>query len=235
MRVLICDHHVVFAESLAHVLAARGMRVVAVAHHPDDAISAVRRLDIDVCLLGVRYGAVSAIGRLPQLCAASPVTRVVLLAGEVDQVLVAAGRAAGVRGIADKHQTVAEIVDIVERVHRGETVLPARLTQVVPAPRRPVNDAQRLAAFLTPRERQVLSALVRGDDTHKLARSLGIAAATARCHIQNVLTKLGAHSRLEAATSAVRNGMVSPVTGAWLIDVPAEPGTRGDLAASRSA
>ena len=62
----------------------------------------------------------------------------------------------------------------------------------------------------------MLSALVRGDDTNTLARSLGIAAATARCHIQNVLTKLGAHSRLEAATRAVRNGMVSPETGAWL-------------------
>jgi two-component system, NarL family, nitrate/nitrite response regulator NarL len=62
----------------------------------------------------------------------------------------------------------------------------------------------------------VLGALVRGDDTSKLARSLGIASATARCHVQNVLTKLGAHSRIEAATNAVRHGMVSPNTGRWL-------------------
>jgi two-component system nitrate/nitrite response regulator NarL len=73
-----------------------------------------------------------------------------------------------------------------------------------------------LAAFLTPREREVLSALVCGDDTKKVARSLGIAAATARCHIQSLLTKMGAHSRLEAATTAVRSGMINPETGQWL-------------------
>jgi len=215
MRLLICDYHVVFAESLAHLFESRGMRVVAVTHQPDDAVAALRRADVDVCLLDVRFGPRTAIGMLPELCAASPGTRVVLLAADVDEVLVAAGRAAGVRAIADKHQTVSEIIDIIDRVHAGGYVIPAGDPLVTPAPRRPVNDAQRLAAFLTPRERQVLSALVRGDDTNTLARSLGIAAATARCHIQNVLTKLGAHSRLEAATSAVRNGMVSPETGAW--------------------
>jgi two-component system nitrate/nitrite response regulator NarL len=222
MRVLICDHHVVFAESLAHLFESRGMRVVAVTYRPHDAIAALRALDVDVCLLDVQFGSQTAIGLLPELCAASPATRVVLLTAEVDHVLLAAGRLAGVHGIADKRQAVSELIDIVDRVYGGESVLPADHRLAVPAPRRPVNDAQRLASFLTPRERQVLSALVRGDDTNKLARSLGIAAATARCHIQNVLTKLGVHSRLEAATSAVRNGMVSPETGAWLAHVPAD-------------
>ena len=229
MRILICDHHVVFAESLAHLFESRGMRVVAVTHRPGDALAALRGIDVDVCLIDVRFGPETAIGLLPELCAASPGTRVVLLAAEVDHVLVAAGRAAGVHGIADKHQTVSEIIDIIDRVYAGECVIPASRPFAIPAPRRPVNDAQRLASFLTPRERQVLGALVRGDDTHKLARSLGIAAATARCHIQNVLTKLGAHSRLEAATSAVRNGMVSPETGAWLVHVPADTTGTADL------
>jgi two-component system nitrate/nitrite response regulator NarL len=221
MRVLICDHHVVFAESLAHLFESRGMRVVAVTYRPRDAIAALRAVDVDVCLFDVRFGPQTAIGLLPELCAASPGTRVVLLTAEVDHVLLAAGRAAGVHGIADKRQAAADLIDVIDRVYGGESVLPADHPLVTPAPRRPANDAQRLASFLTPRERQVLSALVRGDDTNRLARSLGIAAATARCHIQNVLTKLGVHSRLEAATTAVRNGMVSPETGAWLAHVPA--------------
>jgi len=49
--------------------------------------------------------------------------------------------------------------------------------------------------------------------------ALGITANTARCHIQAVLMKLGAHSRLEAATTAVRYGMVDPQTGKWLLPV----------------
>ncbi len=72
----------------------------------------------------------------------------------------------------------------------------------------------------------MLRGLVRGDDTNKLARSMGIASATARCHIQNVLTKLGVHSRLEAATSAVRYGLVSPETGDWLPEAQWDPTRR---------
>jgi two-component system nitrate/nitrite response regulator NarL len=79
------------------------------------------------------------------------------------------------------------------------------------------STAHRLATFLTKREREVLSALVRGSDTMNLASSLGISQTTARCHIQSVLTKMGVHSRLEAATGAVRHGMIRPDTGEWLI------------------
>jgi DNA-binding NarL/FixJ family response regulator len=143
----------------------------------------------------------------------------VLLSGQIDRALVDAGRAAGVRGIAHKRQPVVEILAIIERVNAGDTALPdgEAFGSPGPAAARSVNDAQRLAAFLTPREREVLSALVCGYDTTKIARSLDIAAATARCHVQSVLTKIGAHSRLEAATTAVRCGMINPGTGAWLI------------------
>ena len=219
MRLLIGDHQVVFAEALAHVLAARGKTIVGVAHDPADLPRMLCRQPVDICLLDVAFGTPDAIGRLTELRRAAPRSRFVLLAAEMDRALVVAAGAAGVRGIGDKRRPVAAIVDLLDRVYAGELVTRADPPTGTPPPdvvRRPVNDAQRLAGFLTPREREVLSALVRGDDTGKLARSLGIAAATARCHVQNVLTKLGAHSRLEAATSAVRYGMISPETGDWL-------------------
>jgi DNA-binding NarL/FixJ family response regulator len=81
-----------------------------------------------------------------------------------------------------------------------------------PAPR---TGARQLARLLTPREREALCHLVRGLDTSQLARAMGISWATARSHVQSVLTKLGVHSRLEAATVAVRHGLVSG-TGEWL-------------------
>jgi two-component system nitrate/nitrite response regulator NarL len=218
MRLLICDHHVVFAESLAHLLTARGHRVVAITHDPDQLVEMLQREFVDVCLIDVMFGAENAVDRLPGLRAASPDTHLVLLTGGGDAALVAAARAFGVRGVADKRQPATNILRLLDRVLGGESVIGAERAQPIPIDnaRRYANDAQRLASFLTPREREVLCGLVRGDDTTKLARSMGVAAATARCHIQNVLTKLGAHSRLEAATSAVRYGMVSPETGDWL-------------------
>lgn len=220
MRLLICDHHVVFAESLAHLLATRGYDVVGVSHHPAQLVDMLRRHQVDVCLLDVYFGEDSVVDRLPALRTASPGTHLVVLTAGVDAGLLTAARAAGIRGLADKRRPVTEMLQVLDRVVAGESVIepeppaPARVNNF----RRHANDAVRLASFLTARERQVLSGLVRGDDTTRLARSMGIASATARCHIQNVLSKLGAHSRLEAATSAVRNGMVCPETGEWLLE-----------------
>lgn len=217
MRIVLCDHHVVFAESLAHLLAERGADVVSVTYDIDDLLQVLENKVVDVCMLDVRFGAVNAVDRLGDLHAAAPAVHVVLLCSEVDQALVAAAQAAGVRGIADKRQPVAELLQLLARVQRGETPVLVDQAPKAPSHQPPANDTQRLAAFLTAREREVLSALVRGDDTGKLARNLGIAAATARCHIQSVLTKMGAHSRLEVATTAVRCGMVNPESGEWLI------------------
>ena len=70
-----------------------------------------------------------------------------------------------------------------------------------PAPR---DHAHRLAAFLTARERECLLLLVEGLDTAGIATKLGVSAATVRTHVQSLMTKLGVHSRLEAASYAVR-------------------------------
>jgi two-component system nitrate/nitrite response regulator NarL len=226
VRVLVCDDHVVFAESVAHLLGTMGVDIVAVTFDPNQALPVLRREPVDICLLDVQFGGQSALGRLADLRAAAPRTAIVLLCAQVDGPLVAAARVAGVRAVADKRQPINEIVRILERVQAGETVLPRSTGTDQPQPagcpgrteaRPAVNHAQRLAGFLTPREREVLSALVCGQDTARLARTLGIAETTARCHVQAVLIKLGAHSRLEAATTAVRYGMINPTTGQWLV------------------
>lgn len=220
MRLLICDDHVVFAESLAHVLSMSGNEIVGIAHSPQQVVQALRRECVDICLLDVRFGSETVFDHLDDVRAASPCTRIVLLTAYVDGSLLAAGRAAGIKAIAEKSRPMAEIIKVLDRVYAGHSVLPSVAPATLAnggADRRPPNIGKHPADFLTPRERQVLSALVRGDDTVKLARSFGIASATARCHVQNVLTKLGAHSRVEAATSAVRYGMIDPETGEWLV------------------
>ena len=222
MRVLICDDHVVFAESLAHLLRRQGTEVVAATYHPDQALAVLRGQPVDVCLLDVMFETVSVLDRLPEIRRAAPRCHMVLLSVRVDGQVLAASQAAGVQGVADKRLPAAEILRILDRVHAGERVVRAAATASPAIYGTPPGFARRMAAFLTPRERQVLGALVRGQDTTRLARELGIAGTTARCHIQSVLTKLGAHSRLEAATMAVRFGMVNPETGRWLLpdDVP---------------
>jgi two-component system nitrate/nitrite response regulator NarL len=62
--------------------------------------------------------------------------------------------------------------------------------------------------YLTAREREVLRRIAVGESTKQMARSMQIAASTVRTYTQNVLTKLGVHSRLEASAIAVRAQLV---------------------------
>jgi DNA-binding CsgD family transcriptional regulator len=64
-----------------------------------------------------------------------------------------------------------------------------------------------LLEFLTVREHDVLRRLMRGDTTDEIAAALGTARSTARTHIQNLLAKLGTHSRREAVVFAARQGI----------------------------
>ncbi len=217
MRVLVCDDHKAFAESLALVLTDAGHQVVAVTHSPDEALAVLSRQVVDLCLLDLNYVHGTVLERLAELRAAAPDAALLLLSGYVDAEVVAVARAAGVRGFANKSQHVADILTMIEDVAAGHRVVgPMSPRSAVPAP--PRSDVHRLAGFLTRREREVLCGLVRGEDTYALARAMGVSWATARSHVQGVLSKLGAHSRLEAATVAVRDGLVHAQTAEWLAD-----------------
>ena len=65
-----------------------------------------------------------------------------------------------------------------------------------------------LAESLTPREREVLARLVRGESTTGMARSMGVRLSTTRTHVDSILIKLGVHSRLEAVAYAVKEGII---------------------------
>ncbi len=219
VRIVLCDRHVSFAESLAYVLTVRGHDVVGVVHRISDATAIVADEPVDVCLVDVDDP--DRLDDLHALCRAVGDAPVVLLAADVDPDVQSRVVKAGVRAVVAKRQSLSHVLRVLDGVLSGERVLSAT------APRgrssgqgRQRSEGQRLADYLSPRERQVLSALVRGKDTATLARSLSMSTNTARSHVQNVLTKLGAHSRLAAVRVAVQMGMVDPRTGEWLIDLP---------------
>jgi DNA-binding NarL/FixJ family response regulator len=216
MRVLICDDHAVFADSLALVLADAGHTVVGVSYSPDDALTMLRRHSADICMVDVRFPTGSVVGRLAELRAASPTTRFVVVSGFVDQQIVEAGLRAGVRGFAHKGQQAGEILALLRRVNAGEQVVEHRPVRHRTGPR-PRSQAHRVAQFLTPREREVLTRLARGESTAALAKAMGVRRSTARSHVQSVLTKLGVHSQREAVIEAARHGLVSVETGEWLV------------------
>ncbi|HEX6472843.1 MAG TPA: response regulator transcription factor [Streptosporangiaceae bacterium] len=216
MRILICDDHAVFTDSLAVVLAGAGHRVVGATYSPDDALAVLRRGHVDVCLMDLHFPSGDVVGRLAELRAAAPATRFVVVSGSTDEETIGAALRAGVRGFVSKGQPAAELIALLGRVHAGEQVVDHRLVRRL-GRQRPRTQAHRVAQFLTPREREVLTRLARGESTAALAKAMGVTRSTARSHVQSVLTKLGVHSQREAVIEAARYGLVSVETGEWLV------------------
>jgi two-component system, NarL family, nitrate/nitrite response regulator NarL len=134
-------------------------------------------------------------------------TKVVVLTAQDDQRTVEMALAAGFDGYLTKSISMARFASSIQAVLRGEAAFPhgSRQGRSREGGER---DALLLAEQLTPRERDVLRLLVQGARGDSLAGNLGISPNTVRTHVQSILTKLQVHSRLEAATFAVRHGVV---------------------------
>lgn len=208
---VICDDHQLFAESLAVVLAGHGFFVAGITTTPPDAAHAVDVHDAGLCIMDLNFdnydgdgvdGAQLVLGKRPG-------TAIVMLTASSDAQAFARAIAVGVTGFARKDQGVAGVLETISKVAAGAVVIdPELLRAAVTSQHRPLSDTQRLASFLTLRERQVLSMLTEGCTTERIAESMGVAYSTARTHIQNVLAKLGVHSRLEASALAVAHHLL---------------------------
>jgi DNA-binding NarL/FixJ family response regulator len=116
--------------------------------------------------------------------------------------------AAGADGIIAKGTGMDEILDVIERAHRGDVLLAPEILRDLMS--RPAAGANRLAALdrLTPRERVVLEAVLATGTTEEAARRVGMAPATLRVHLHRAGQKLGASSRLETISLALRAGLI---------------------------
>lgn len=206
MHLLLCDDHVLFLEVMQPVLEARG-HVVDTSSSVDEALSQVTARRPDVCVLDIGFPNTDGIVGIRLLRGADPDIRIVVLTATTTQDVLREAVVAGACGLAFKGRPLAEAVETIERVGRGEAVLDIGILQAVVEPRMESSGA-RLARFLTAREVEVLARLVQGEGTTKIAQSLHVSQSTARTHVQSILTKLGVHSRLEACAFAVRHRIV---------------------------
>lgn len=172
----------------------------------EEGLLQVRTHQPDVLLLDQRLPDGLGTDLLPDLRRASPGTRVLMVTAADTAEVLHRALAGGAAGLVAKSQRPPVLVDAVRRAADGEIVLsPTHLRQVLP---QAGDTRDRPGADLTARERQVLDLLADGASAADIAHKLFISAATARNHVQAVLGKLGAHSKLEAVAIALREDLV---------------------------
>ena len=216
MNVVICDDHRLFSDALATVLAARAWTIVSCAVDPAHAVAAIAQTHVDACLMDLSFPeGNTGLEGIVSVHEASPHTKVVVLTASSDPQLIMQAVKSGADAIVFKNDDIDHIVDIVERSEHGSfirpSIAPSRVANPrISAEREARREADDLGRFLTRREREVLEHMVRGESGRYLARQMNISYSTARTHIQNILAKLGVHSRLEAVAFAVEHDLRRP-------------------------
>jgi two-component system nitrate/nitrite response regulator NarL len=211
IRTVIVDDHTLFAEAVRATLEARGIRVVGVAANGAAALEAVgsHRPDLVLMDLGLPDRSGLAVGA--EIVEEWPETKVLALTALDDPRAVKEAMRSGFHGYVMKDIPAAKFVEAVLATMGGQAVVPYRLAARAAGVRSTTERAVALMADqLTYRELDVLRLLAEGLPGDAIARKLEISRNTVRTHVQNVLTKLQVHSRLEAATFAVRHGIVDP-------------------------
>jgi DNA-binding NarL/FixJ family response regulator len=161
----------------------------------------------DVLLLDRRLPDGDGVSAIPELRAIRPSMDVVVLtAADNDHVLVQAIEA-GAAGFVSKTRGLGEVTAAVRAAAAGEAVIsPEMLSRLLPKLTRAAGPEPEL----TRREQEVLDMLGQGLSNAAIAERLTVSVHTVRNHIANLSAKLGAHSKLEVLSIAIRRGLLSP-------------------------
>jgi two-component system, NarL family, nitrate/nitrite response regulator NarL len=198
------EGHIVFLDALSSVLAQQGHAVCGVAHSREELVALVGVHRPEACLIDGGGRGEDAVRSVGEVVAACEGISVIVLGAEQGGDAVGRALEAGAAGYVHQSRGVGALVSALGRVLGGEVVVDVPDARPSRRPAEP-SQALRLAAQLTGRERECLMMLVEGLDTAAMIDLLGVSRTTVRTHLQSVLTKLGVHSRLEAASFAVRH------------------------------
>ena len=208
INVLLADDHEVIREGVKSMLEGSEVNVVAEAATGNQAIEQAVKLHPDVVLLDIRMPETDGLEALERITDRSPRTKVVIFSSFDNPTYIARAVALGAAGYVLKGAPKDEILTAINRAHTGippETDSILGRVKNTMARRRPTYDED---IPLTNREVQVLRHVALGLSNREIGRSLDISIETVKEHVQNILRKLEAGDRTEAAVWAVKKGLV---------------------------
>jgi DNA-binding NarL/FixJ family response regulator len=214
IRVLLVDGHALFRQAVrASLEDASDIVVVGEAADPGQVEDGDLEQAPDVALVDASGSELGPARTTSLLKRRWPGCRVVVLGDEDPGTLIDVVEA-GANGYVTEDSGLAELIETTRSVHEGDTLIPPRmlgpLVSGLLSRRLEEHEALERLSHLTHREREVLGLLAGGADNQGIAKVLSISPETARTHVQNLLKKLGVHSRLEAVAFALQTRTVAP-------------------------
>ncbi len=208
-RILIVDDHTLFRRGLRALIdSCERFEVVGEATDGLEGVKMQQQLQPDAVLLDLDMPVMRGLEALPQMMSHNPQQVVLMLTVSEDGGDLVECMRLGARGYLLKNIDTEFLLDSIEKAINGDSVLSPEMTsKLVTQLRRkePVNHE--LKEPLTPREREILRWLARGNSNKLIARNLEVTESTVKVHMQNILRKLNLGSRVQAAVYAVEHGL----------------------------
>ena len=222
IRILVVDDHSLFRRGLTALLSREPQfEVIGDAADAGEAQRRARELQPDVILLDNHLPGVNGVDALPALREAAPQARILMLTVSEDERDLAAALRGGACGYLLKTIEGGRLAAAIGRAMLGDSIVADEMTgklvaayrDAANAPRHdtPAHGGEKAAATpfdaLSPRELEILRGIAHGASNKEIGRDLGIAEATVKNHVQQVLRKFNVSSRVHAAVIATEGGL----------------------------
>ena len=206
IRVLIADDHEVIRSGLSALVTGSNVEIVATAANGVEALKLAKEIRPDVILLDIRMPEGDGLNTLTKLKVELPNTPVVMLSTYDNPTYISQAASNGASGYVLKGCSRTELLSAIESVAAGRSSWVTEEGHRVRGDggTRPSMD---LEVPLTKREVEVLCQVATGQGNKEIARNLHISVETVKEHVHNILGKLNASGRTQAAVWAVRQGL----------------------------
>ncbi|NTW12674.1 MAG: response regulator transcription factor [Anaerolineales bacterium] len=214
IRLLLVDDHEVVRSGLRMLLENQAdLKILGEADTGKQALEMVETLNPDVVIMDITLPDISGIEATRRIKEAHPGVAVVALTIHEDQQYFFEMLQAGASGYVPKRAAPDDLITAIHAAHRGEMYIYPSLAKLLVGDflsRSGEDGAKEAMDELTPREGEVLFLLADGKTNDEIADLLSISAHTVARHRENLMGKLGLHSRSELVKYAIRKGLIKP-------------------------
>jgi DNA-binding NarL/FixJ family response regulator len=213
VRILLADDHPIFRDGLKRLLEAEaGLKVIAEASNGAEAVKLVKLHKPDLLLLDLSMPQQTGIEAIRELGSLGASVRIILLTAAVEKSQIVEALQLGARGVVLKESATQLLIQAVRVVMAGEYWVGreqvSNLVQYLRTLMQTTAQEARQRKFgLTPRELEIVSAVVAGFANKEIAGHFKISEDTVKHHLSNIFDKLGVSTRLELALFAVNQAL----------------------------
>jgi DNA-binding NarL/FixJ family response regulator len=207
IRILIVEDQTLMRQGLKTILDLEpGFQVVGQAANGESGIHLALELRPDLILMDIQMPGMNGIEAIAAICAAWPEARIIILTTFGRDEYVFQGVRAGAVGFLLKDAPADHLIQTIRHVHAGQVFIQPEIASRLL--REMISPQDSPIEPLTEREREVLVLLAQGHSNREIAGQLVLAEGTVKNHVSNILGKLQAENRTQAAEIARRHGLV---------------------------